>query len=153
MENRAQATAGSQSNLGHQVRFAILVPQSGGAPQTARWMRFQHCQVGYQIQAMPFGWNLSSLWSHLMSQPIKAKLHQMGIQLAWFVDDILILGTSAKISSTKRLRQSILGTQTEHQQMLTKSEVTKWYIWAKGSIWIQIQSQRRRKNGMQLKEL
>ena len=59
-------------------------------------MSFQHCNVGYQIQAMPFGWNLSSLWSHLMSQPIKAKLHQMGIQLAWCVDDILIFGTSAE---------------------------------------------------------
>jgi hypothetical protein len=64
--------------------------------KTARWMRFQHCQVGYQIQAMPFGWNLSSLWSHLMYQSIKAKLHQMGIQLAWFLDNIFILGTSAE---------------------------------------------------------
>ena len=62
--------------------------------RTACWMRFQHCQVVYPIQAMPFGWNLSSLWSHLMSQPIKARLHELGIQLAWFVDDILILGTA-----------------------------------------------------------
>ena len=63
-------------------------------PRTARWMRFQLHGEGYQIQAMPFGWNLSSQWSHVMSQPIKAWLHQMGIKLAWFVDDILILGTS-----------------------------------------------------------
>ena len=64
--------------------------------KTARWMRIQHCNVCYQIQAMPFVLNLSRLWSNLMSQPIKAKLHQLGIQLACFLDDTLILVTSAE---------------------------------------------------------
>ena len=82
MENRAHANAGSTSHLAPKLDLQNLYYNPGVHNKTARWMRFQHCNVGYHIQAMPFGWNLSSLWSHLMSQPIKAKLHQMGIQLA-----------------------------------------------------------------------
>jgi len=61
-------------------------------PRTARWMRVKTPSQGYQIQAMPFGWNLSSLWSHNLAKPVMAALHQQGIILTWFVDDLLILG-------------------------------------------------------------
>ena len=56
---------------------------------------------------MPFGWNLSSLWYHLLEQPVRAWIQQQGIQLAWFVDDILILGRSkeeTKLNTAKVIR-------------------------------------------------
>ena len=63
-------------------------------PKTARWMRFAHQGMGYQIQAMPFGWNLSSIWAEILSKPVRRWMHCQRMRFAWWVDDILLLGTS-----------------------------------------------------------
>ena len=101
-------------------------------PKTARWMRFHHLGVGYQIQAMPFGWNLSSMWSHLLSQPVRSHIQQMGIKLAWFVDDILILGHT-KSDAEQKTAQVIhlltrLGLRINEQKSSTEARQVVEYL-------------------------
>ena len=63
-------------------------------PKTRRWMRIQLRGQGYEMTALPFGWSLSPLWAHLLARPIRAWLNCQGIPFLWWVDDILILGSS-----------------------------------------------------------
>ena len=63
-------------------------------PDVARWMRFQHQGKPFQVQAMPFGWAMSPWWSQKLSKPIRAHMNQCGWIHCWFVDDILLLGST-----------------------------------------------------------
>ena len=48
----------------------------------------------FQIKAMPFGWSQAPYWSHRLARPIRSWLNQMGWAHTWWVDDILLLGTT-----------------------------------------------------------
>jgi len=75
-------------------------------PATKRWMRIWYNNQGWELQAMPFGWSLSPFWAHRLAKPIRERLSQWGIPHAWWVDDIMILGSSLE-QTTARATQVI----------------------------------------------
>ena len=66
--------------------------QMGGKMQ--RWMRFKIGAQGYQICAMPFGWSQAPYWAHRLARPIRSWLNRQGWAHCWWVDDVLLLGSS-----------------------------------------------------------
>ena len=62
--------------------------------RSQRWVRYQVHHQAYQQIALPFGLKCSPFWSHRLSHPILKYLRSQGITLVWYVDDILLLGTS-----------------------------------------------------------
>jgi hypothetical protein len=71
---------------------------------TKRWMRFMYNNQGYQVEAMPFGWSLSPFWSNRLAKPIRSKLNDWNIAHSWWVDDILILGSTKQEVEWKATR-------------------------------------------------
>ena len=63
-------------------------------PKIQRWMRIQVGEQAYQMTAMPFGWTMSPWWSNKLSKPIRKWLNRREWPFCWWVDDILLLGTS-----------------------------------------------------------
>jgi hypothetical protein len=101
-------------------------------PATGRWMRFWYNNQGYQAQGMPFGWSLSPFWSHRLAKPIRQKLQEWGIPHAWFVDDVLILGSS-QLETTQRAQQVIqlltqLGVQINREKSMTEPAQVVEYL-------------------------
>ena len=59
----------------------------------------------FELNAMPFGWSMSPLWSTKLGKPIRAWLNDRQIPHLWYVDDVLILGAS---KSDAEMRASTL---------------------------------------------
>lgn len=73
-------------------------------PRVQRWMRFKVGGRAFQIVAMPFGWNLSPWWSNKLSKPVRAWMQAQRMPHVWYVDDILILGSSREEAEGRALR-------------------------------------------------
>lgn len=71
------------------------------APEMRRWMRFKVGANAYELNAMPFGWNLSPWWSTKLAKPIRQWLNNHDIPHLWYVDDILILGANKVEAETR----------------------------------------------------
>lgn len=101
-------------------------------PKTQRWMRFQYNNKAYQIIEMPFGWTLAPWWSTKLSKPIRSWLHDNLIPHAWFVDDVLIMGTT-KDETEQRAAQLInlltqLGVKINKKKSMTQASQEVRYL-------------------------
>ena len=70
-------------------------------PSMKRWSRIMVDDKAYQLVGMPFGWASSPWWAQKMAKPIQGWLHQQGILHCWYVDDILILGSTKEDTEMK----------------------------------------------------
>jgi len=126
MENRDQAPARSQSNLGHQVRFAILVPQSSGAQQNSTLD---------EVPTLPGGIPDSSNAVRLESEQFVVSSDEstyqgetssngntIGVVCGRHLDPGDICGRCPQQNGSDNQSPDIPRTQTEHQQMLSHTK-------------------------------
>ena len=73
---------------------------------SGRWVRIPTKSGGLQFTALPFGLASSPYWSHRLSRPIVKSLRSDGHIVIWYVDDILVLGTSPQ--SVERSRDVLV---------------------------------------------
>ena len=69
------------------------------SPKAKRWARFRLSSAQtegqcFQMEDLPFGLKSSPVWAHRLSKTVITWARQQGFRLAWYVDDVLILGTS-----------------------------------------------------------
>lgn len=61
-----------------------------------RWARCKVQGRAYEMTALPFGLSSSPYWAHRLSKPILEWARAQRLTLVWYVDDVLILGSSAE---------------------------------------------------------
>ena len=65
-------------------------------PQSQKFLRFIWKGKAYQFKALPFGLNVAPLVFTELLKPIAAFLRKQGIRLILYLDDMLIIGSSAQ---------------------------------------------------------
>jgi hypothetical protein len=99
---------------------------------TKRWMRFMYNNQGYQVEAMPFGWSLSPFWSNRLAKPIRALLNDWDIAHSWWVDDILILGSTKQEVEQKAAKLvqllTTLGIKVNQEKSMTEAARSFMYL-------------------------
>ena len=101
-------------------------------PKMQRWMRFRVGGQGYQILGMPFGWSMSPYWAHRLARPVREWMHQQGWPHCWWVDDILLLGTTPEEVETRASlrvgKLTELGLQVNVQKSMTHAAQEVSYL-------------------------
>ena len=101
-------------------------------PKMQRWMRIRVGNQGYQILGMPFGWSMSPYWAHRLARPVREWLHQQGWPHCWWVDDILLLGSSAGEVESRAVqlidKLTKLGLQVNVKKSMTKAAQKVSYL-------------------------
>ena len=86
--------------LNPQLTWAVVVDLSnfffhlGLHPSAGRWIRIKTAMGNFQWTALPFGLHCSPYWTARMAHVVEGALRGQGVHLIWYVDDILVLGTS-----------------------------------------------------------
>ena len=62
--------------------------------EARRWMRVRVGDRAWELRELPFGLNSAPWWSHRLALPVIRHLRSLGIPFIWYVDDILVLGTT-----------------------------------------------------------
>ena len=65
-------------------------------PQSQKFLRFIWKGKAYQFKALPFGLNVAPLVFTKLLKPIAAFLRKQGVRLILYLDDMLIIGSSAQ---------------------------------------------------------
>ena len=80
--------------MGTDTGLEIVLPPPRDSPKTAEMDALPGGQTSASNLRDEFGWALAPYWANRLSKPIKAWLNQQGCEHAWWVDDILVLGTT-----------------------------------------------------------
>ena len=96
-----------------------------------RWARFWLRGRPYQCLGLPFGLKSSPFWAHRLAKPLIAWARGKGWQIAWYVDDLLLLGESRQEVLSKACQLvalfSQLGIQI-HQSKWTRPSQMVTYL-------------------------
>ena len=97
-----------------------------------RWMRMKIGEQAYQMIGMPFGWAMSPWWSNKLSKPIRRWLTAQNWPYTWWVDDILLLGTTEQEVTHRAVKLinllTELGIQVNREKSMTQPSQVVEYL-------------------------
>ena len=94
---RATLTANPKLQWGAKLDLKDAFFHLGMHKKSSRWLR---CAVdsnlsgAYELMGMPFGLSLAPYWCQRLCRPVARHLRALGHHLVWYVDDVLVLGTT-----------------------------------------------------------
>ena len=95
-------------------------------------MRIHLHHQSYQLMGMPFGWAMRPWWSNKMTKPIRQWLNNNRWPHSWYVDDIMLLGSSKEETESRAARLisllTHLGVRVNKEKSMTQAAQTFIYL-------------------------